>query len=143
MYIRWIVRGHKNEQIVNVTFHDAYLVEAYRDEKGDARQRTVAYLGNIRQIGGEFPNIERELFLLRAARTLESIPALSPLDCQDLLKQLHRKVQPLNTTELMYGFVDTLRWYYRRFDEIGNIPNDDEMLDMIKQARHSADPPLL
>jgi predicted MarR family transcription regulator len=59
MYVRWVVRKHKNASVADTSFHDAYLVESYRDENGNPRQRTICYLGNIRQIAGEFPAIER------------------------------------------------------------------------------------
>ena len=77
MYIRWIVRRHKNASTANVVFHDAYLVESFRDLRETPRQRMVCYLGNIRQIDDEFPAIERELFLLRAERILASTPGVS------------------------------------------------------------------
>ncbi len=135
MYIRWIVRGHKNSEVADVTFHDAYLVESYRDENGSPRQRTVSYLGNIRQLGDEFPGIERELFLLRAEIILDSLPELSPLDREDVLKQLREKVPPLDAAEMMIGFKNTLRWYFTWWRENGGEPNNLELHHMIEKAR--------
>jgi hypothetical protein len=137
VYIRWIVRGHKNSDVADVTFHDAYLVESYRDENGSPRQRTVSYLGNIRQIGDEFPGIERELFLLRAEIILESLPELSPLDREDTLKQLHEKVPPMDAAEMMIGFKNTLRWYFKWWRENGGEPNNLELHHMIEKARRT------
>lgn len=127
MFIRWIIRGHKNTDLVDVTFHDAYLVESYRDEDGEPRQRTITYLGNIRQIGDEFPAIERELFLLRAELLLESMPELSTIDCDDVICQLHRKVPPLDHEEMLTGFHNTLSWYYRWWGHNGGFPSREEL----------------
>ncbi|HEX2913621.1 MAG TPA: hypothetical protein VH186_22650 [Chloroflexia bacterium] len=65
MYVKWVVRKHKNEELANIVFYDAYLVQSYKNEAGDPRQRTIAYLGNLRQIDGQFPVIERALFYIR------------------------------------------------------------------------------
>lgn len=135
MFVRWIVRGHKNSEIVDVTFHNAYLVESYRDEQGEPRQRTVSYLGNIRQIGDSFPVIERELFLLRAELILNSLPDLSPYDCQQVLCQLHHKVPPLTPDEVMVGFHNTLRWYYRWWRENGGAPTPAALQRLIDSAQ--------
>lgn len=143
MFIRWIVRGHKNAQVANMTFHDAYLVESFRDEAGSPRQRTIAYLGNIRQIGEEFPGIERELFLLRAEVILDSIPEVSDLDRRDALGQLHEKVPPLNADQIKVGFYNTLRWYFRWWHENGGMPSQEEILNMLEDARQNAGLPTI
>lgn len=141
MYIRWIVRGHKNTDTTDVTFHDAYLVESYRDDEGKPRRRTLSYLGNIRQMGDVFPGIERELFLFRAARTLSDLPELSALDAADVLNQLHQKVPPLTDDELKTGFINTVRWYFRRWADNDTAPSETELLRMIATAQQLPDSP--
>jgi hypothetical protein len=137
VFIRWIVRGHKNDDVADVTFHDAYLVESFRDDEGQPRQRTISYLGNIRQIGATFPGIERELFLLRAELILQSLPTLSDADRQDVLKQLQQKVPPLNADEVLEAFRGNLQWYFRWWAENGGAPSSEAVLEMIKQAARS------
>lgn len=134
MYIRWVERGHKNNVVADVVFHDAYLVESYRNQEGKPRQRTISYLGNVRQIGDEFPLIERELFLLRAEEVLQSIPQLSPEDCDQVLNQLHLKVPPLTRVEMIEGFRNTLRWYYEWWLKQGDPPTRDELKELIESA---------
>ncbi|MGF1507117.1 MAG: hypothetical protein GYB64_13220 [Chloroflexi bacterium] len=138
MYVRWVVRGHKNVQ-ADVTFHDAYLVESYRNDEGEPRQRTLSYLGNIRQIGDTFPVIERELFLLRAELILDSLPGVSPADSSEVLKSLQQKVPPLDADEVRIGFLNTLRWYFRWWRENGGTPSDKELLRMIEIASDRPD----
>jgi hypothetical protein len=138
VYVRWIVRGHKNAQ-ADVTFHDAYLVESYRDEQGSPRQRTIAYLGNVREIRETFPIIERELFLLRAEFILEDIAEVSPADQKHVLNILQEKVPPSTEDEVMDGFVNTLQWYIRWWRENGTVPDTEEMLDMIERAKDLPD----
>ncbi|NDJ60691.1 MAG: hypothetical protein GYB67_06170 [Chloroflexi bacterium] len=138
MYIRWIVRGHKNEEVADVTFHDAYLVESYRDDAGRPRQRTISYLGNIRQIGERFPGIERELFLLRAELILGGIAELSDADRKDVLQQLQQRVPPLTEGEVREAFEGNLRWYFRWWQDNGGTPSADEILQMIRNAAQSA-----
>lgn len=140
MYVRWVIRRHKNAAIADAAFHDAYLVESYRDERGAPRQRTVCYLGNIRQIGASFPTIERELFLLRAERILESIAELSPPDREEAMATLRLKVPPLTRDEVLLAFSENLRWYRRWWEQHGNIPNDDELLAIIRDARGQIGP---
>ena len=96
VYIRWVVRKHKNASVADMTFHDAYLVESFRDEVGNPRQRTISYLGNIREIGDEFPTIERELFMLRAERILSSLPELNGDERNEVLDLLRQRVLPLS-----------------------------------------------
>ena len=134
MFIRWIVRGHKNDDVADVTFHDAYLVESFRDEGGQPRQRTLSYLGNIRQIGQEFPGIERELFLLRAELILNSLPNLSDADRKDVLGQLRQRVPPLEEQEVREAFQGNLKWYFQWWEENGGTPTRDEIIAMIDEA---------
>lgn len=134
MFIRWIVRGHKNSDVADVTFHDAYLTESYRDDAGQPRQRTISYLGNIRQLGDSFPGIERELFLLRAELILASLPSLSDADRREMLEQLQQKVPPLNADEVMVAFRSNLQWYFRWWNENGGTPTEDEIRQMILDA---------
>ncbi len=76
MYVKWVVRRHKNEELANIVFYDAYLVQSYKNEAGEPRQRTMAYLGNLRQIDGQFPVIERALFYIRMEDTMtRNLPA--------------------------------------------------------------------
>lgn len=140
MFIRWVVRGHKNADAADVTFHDAYLVESYRDDDGNPRQRNLGYLGNIRQLGDQFPGIERELFLLRSEIILESMPEISLAERQQVLGLLHQKVSPLTEDEVLLAFHNNLRWYYRWWQENGGVPSDEEILQILRDARQDPDP---
>lgn len=139
MYIRWIIRRHKNE-VADTSFHDAYLVESYRAENGSPRQRMICYLGNIRQMGSTFPTIERELFLLRADRILESVSDLSPDDRSEALEALRQKVPPLSYDEVMAAFTENLRWYRRWWEQRGGSPSDEELLGIVQAARGRVGP---
>jgi hypothetical protein len=112
LYIRWIKRGHKNKYAAHVTFYDAYLVESYRDEDEQPRQRTLSYLGNIREIDGKFSAIERELFLIRAKELMDTVLKLSANDIDEMLIQLHRHVPPANYNEALRAFHENCRWFY-------------------------------
>ncbi|MEZ4835479.1 MAG: hypothetical protein R2873_26395 [Caldilineaceae bacterium] len=138
MFVRWVVRGHKNAEIVNVTFHDAYLVESYRDEQGEPRQRTVAYLGNVRQIGQDFPAING-LFLLRTQAILASIEELTAADREQTLEQIQKRIPPLDGDEMMVGFVKhTLRWYYRWWQTHDSVPSDEEILRILQHSQDTS-----
>ena len=139
MFVRWVVRGHKNSDIVNVTFHDAYLVESYRDEQGEPRQRTVSYLGNVRQIDQEFPAIERGLFLLRTQAILASLEELTPADREQTMLQIQKRIPPLSHDEMMIGFVNTLRWYYHWWQTHDSVPSDEEILRILKHSQHTSE----
>ncbi|MFP4322434.1 MAG: hypothetical protein ACLFTK_08265 [Anaerolineales bacterium] len=139
MYIRWIVRGHRNSEAADVSFHDAYLVESFRDTSGEPRQNTLAYLGNIRQIGDSFPGIERELFLLRAEFIMGSMPEISEEDRRQVMGQLHQKVPPLDNKEAIIGFQNTLRWFFRFWRDNGGGPGEAELIRMVKDARDNPD----
>lgn len=140
MYVRWVVRRHKNATIADTSFYDAYLVASYRDERGVPRQRTVCYLGNIRQIGDEFPTIERELFLLRAERILDTIEEISEADHEEAMEALRQKVPPLTRDEVLTAFIENLRWYRRWWEQNGGGPTDEELLAIVKLARGRVGP---
>lgn len=111
MYIRWVVRKHKSPYAAHLSFHDAYLVESYRNEDDSPRQRVITYLGNIRELDDHFPAIERELFLLRAQITLAQMPEISHEDQEYILELLYTKVQPLSHDEVEHAFHNNLQWY--------------------------------
>jgi len=134
MYIRWIVRRHKNASTANVVFHDAYLVESFRDLRETPRQRMVCYLGNIRQIDDEFPAIERELFLLRAERILASTPEVAADDRPAVLQLLQQKVPPLTEAEVLIAFQNNLRWYRRWWHERGGAPSPTQIAALLADA---------
>ncbi|NOK58392.1 MAG: hypothetical protein GFH27_549279n198 [Chloroflexi bacterium AL-W] len=140
MYIRWIVRKHKNAAVADVAFHDAYLVESYRDERDNPRQRTICYLGNIRQISGQFPSIERELFFLRADRILAGVPDISGDDRLEIAEMLRQKVPALTPDEVMEAFRNNLRWYVNWWRERGATPTRDELFEMIDEAEDAVGP---
>jgi len=137
VFIRWVVRGHKNSHVANVTFHDAYLVESYRDADGEPRQRTISYLGNIRQIGDDFPPIERALFLLRTEHILNSLDVISPADHDQIMEQIQKRISPLTHDEVMVGFLNTLRWHYRWWNRHGGTPANDDVMDMVKLSKET------
>ena len=140
MYIRWVVRKHKNATTANVIFHDAYLVESYRDEKNNPRQRILCYLGNIRQIDDQFPTIERELFLLRAERILASTPDV-PIDERALVvEMLREKVPALTESEVSEAFRNNIRWYSRWCRERGSALTQAELLRLIVDADDGMSP---
>jgi hypothetical protein len=128
MYIRWVIRKHKNLNAAYVSFHDAYLVESFRDEDDAPRQRIINYLGNIRQFGEHFPAIERELFLLRARRILAQTPDISHAEQKDILHQLHLKVPPLTYEEVEQAFHQNLHWYRQWCHQANKpLPTIDEI----------------
>lgn len=140
MYVRWVVRKHKNAATANVAFHDAYLVESYRDEQNNPRQRTICYLGNIRQIDEQFPTIERELFLLRAERILISTPAVPADERAQVIEQLREKVPGLTEGEVVEAFRNNIRWYYRWWQERGGGLTRDELLQLIESVDEGIGP---
>lgn len=138
MFVRWIVRGHKNSELADVTFHDAYLVESYRDDQGRPRQNTVAYLGNIRQLGEEFPAIERELFLMRARLIMQSMPELDGETIEQTLRQLQDKIPPLTAEEMQFGFENSLLWYFQWWQVNGGTPSREDILEMLDRIQAQA-----
>lgn len=140
MYVRWVVRKHKNAATANVAFYDAYLVESYRDDRNNPRQRTICYLGNIRKIGDEFPTIERELFLLRAERILATTPEV-PLDERAaVLEQLRQKAPALTPDEVRTAFHNNLRWYYHWWRDHGGAPTREELIRFIDTIAEGVGP---
>mgnify|MGYP001031016371 CR=1 FL=1 len=135
MYVRWIVRRHKNVSVADTSFHDAYLVESYRDEAGNPRQRTICYLGNIRQIGKDFPAIERELFMLRAERILQTVTEITPSDRDEIIEMLQQKVPPLNHGEVLRAFTENLRWYHRWWEQHGGGPSEAEIQRLVRETK--------
>jgi hypothetical protein len=121
-------------------FHDAYLVESYRDERDTPRQRMICYLGNIRQIDGEFPTIERELFLLRAERILISTPDLPPDEREPALQLLRQKFPELNEAQVEEAFRNNLRWYYGWWRDRGRALSRKELLELIERAAEGIGP---
>jgi hypothetical protein len=133
MFIRWIERRHKQEASAGTVFLDAYLTEAYRDQRGRPRNRTVCYLGNIRRIDGDFPLIERELFLTRAERILHSIPDIDSAAVDAARSALHRTVAPLTAPEAERAFVANLQWY-RRWMRTQGLGLDEATLTRLLRA---------
>ena len=140
MYIRWVIRRHKNAAIADTSFYDAYLVESYRTARSAPRQRTVCYLGNIRKISSEYPTIEREIFLLRAERILDSVSELKPTNRAEAMVALRQKVPPLNREEVLWAFTENLRWYRLWWEQHGGGLSDDELLAVVQLARGRVGP---
>ncbi len=140
MYVRWVIRRHKNASVADTTFHDAYLVESYRNKAGKPRQRTICYLGNIRQIGDEFPCIERELFLLRAERILAGIAEMRQEDRDETMELLRQKVQPLTSEEVLAAFIENLRWYRNWWAQNEGGPSEEDLLRMVRDTRGQPGP---
>ena len=113
MYIRWIVRHHNNAETANVSFYDAYLVESYRDDAGQPRQRTIGYLGNIRQINGEFSALDREIFFIRAERILAGIPVIDAAERASINALIRLKIPNLTASEVERAFRNNIRWFKR------------------------------
>ncbi|NJN68551.1 MAG: hypothetical protein HC884_18490 [Chloroflexaceae bacterium] len=140
MYVRWVIRRHKNASVADTTFHDAYLVESYRNKAGKPRQRILCYLGNIRQIGGEFPSIERELFLLRAERILAGMVGIRQADRDQTMELLRQKVQPLTASEVLAAFIENLRWYRNWWAQNGGGPSEEELVRIVQETRGQPGP---
>jgi hypothetical protein len=141
MYVRWVVRRHKNATVADTSFHDAYLIESYRDQGGNPRQRTICYLGNIRQLGDSFPPVEREIFMLRAERILESVSELSSSDRELVLDMLRQKVPSLSNDEVEAAFIENLRWFRQWWEQQrGTAMSDEEVLALLQAARGKIGP---
>ena len=118
MYVRWIVRKLKNAGATPISFHDAYLVQNHQGRQGQLPQ-TGIYLGNLREIHGEFPGIERELFLLRARHTLAGLPDLTKAEHENIVDRLRQVAHPLLDEEIMHAFYQNLHWYVHACQERG------------------------
>jgi hypothetical protein len=141
MYVRWVVRRHKNANVADTSFHDAYLIESYRDQGGNPRQRTICYLGNIRQLGDSFPPVEREIFMLRAERILESVSELSSSDRELVMDMLRQKVPSLSDDEVEAAFIENLRWFRQWWEQQrGAAMSDEEILALLQAARGKIGP---
>lgn len=130
MYIRWIVRHHKNADTANVSFFDAYLVESYRDDAGQPRQRTICYLGNIRQIDDNFPALEREIFFIRAERIIAGMASMSSDERQSVSAMLRQKVPDLNPHEVETAVRNNIRWY-RKWRQQRGLPISQAEIDKL------------
>ncbi len=140
MYIRWIVRKHKNTATANVAFHDAYLVESYRNDRDAPRQRTICYLGNIRQIDDGFPALEREIFFLRAERIIASTPDIPPDERELIADLLREKIPPLTETEVMIAFRNNIRWFLAWYRLRDRAIEPAELLRMAEDSDEALDP---
>ncbi len=140
MYVRWVVRRHKNATTADVVFHDAYLVESYRDEKATPRQRMICYLGNIRLMEGDFPAIERELFLLRAERILAATPEVPADERANMIALLHRTVPPLSDAELARAFRANIGWYINALRQRGTGLSRQDIEELLNDAPDNAGP---
>lgn len=118
MYVKWVVRRHKSAQASYIAFYDAYLMESYRNKAGVPRQRTLMYLGNVRQFNDTFSPIEREMFLLRCHEVLQAMTDLTPADQHSIVQQLYLKVPPLTWAEVQHGFHHNLHWYAQKCREM-------------------------
>lgn len=133
MYIRWIVRHHKNADTANVSFFDAYLVESYRDDNGQPRQRTVGYLGNIRQIDNAFSALEREIFFIRAERILAGMTSIDSDDRMSVMALLRQKVPELTPQEVETAFRNNIRWYRLWRKQRGLTLDRQEVNDLLDE----------
>jgi hypothetical protein len=131
MYIRWITRRHKSRLSTDTVFHDAYLVESYRDDQGKPRQRTVAYLGNLREIDGAIPHVESELFLLRAAPILHELAAAGDADAETVLRNLRGQLPALTPEEAHHAFAAQVHWFYRWWAEHGSGAPEAAILEVV------------
>ncbi len=127
MYVKWVIRRHKNEELANITFFDAYLVQSYKNALGEPRQRTIAYLGNLRQINNVFPVIERALFYVRMEESLKK--DLSPdIFTEDERAKLYAglsEVAPVPTEqELRQGAELQELWYTNYWHARATNPKD-------------------
>jgi hypothetical protein len=138
VYIRWIVRKHKNTQALHMKFHDAYLTYSYRNRHGKPRQHTVAYLGSLREINDKFPAIERELFLLRAGQILNSLPDLPIGEHESIWRLLQKVAHPLSRQEVTEAFHQNLRWYLQTCQIHGYlIPTANEINQLIEEIQNT------
>lgn len=131
MYIRWVTRRHKSALSATMVFHDAYLVESYRDEQSSPRQRTLCYLGNLRQIDGQVPYVESELFLARAARALQEATLSYPIDADAVLDELREQLPELTPDIMRDIFAEQVRWFHEWWARHGGSRPEDEIADVV------------
>lgn len=142
MYIRWVIRRHKSAMSAHIVFHDAYLVESHRDDHGSPRQRTICYLGNVRQIDGAVPHVESELFMLRAMQTLQRTAATIPIDVDAIMDELRSHLPVLTPEAARHAFAAQLHWFYHWWSHHGSSQPDDEIMrivwDLLGEGRERA-----
>lgn len=119
-------------------FHDAYLVQSFRNQAGNPRQRTIAYLGNLREINDELPGIERELFLVRARHTLAGIRELNSSERENVMELLQQVATPLSPAEQTHAFYQNLHWYLHSCYQHGlPLPTGREIYQLMKEIEAS------
>lgn len=131
MYIRWVTRRHKSALSAHIVFHDAYLVESFRDEGGRPRQRTICYLGNVRQIDGEVPGVESELFMHRAIHALQRAAAVAPIDGEAVLDELRRYLPSLTPEAAQRALAAQLHWFYGWWSRHGSSTPEEEIVRLV------------
>lgn len=131
MYIKWVIRRHKNEELANISFYDAYLVQSYKNEAGEPRQRTLCYLGNLRQIDNTFPVVERALFYVRMEEILlRNLPKelQNPEERIKLYQGISAVAAPPTREEISQGEQFHRLWhehYWKMLQEaVDNVPPD-------------------
>lgn len=134
MYLRWVTRRHKSPASADTVFHDAYLVESYRDTRGRPRQRTVGYLGNLRSVDGELPQVETELFLLRATQRLHSLAAIGPIDVEAVREDLQRQLPQLTPQDAREVFNAQVRWFCHWWMSHGTSAVEDEIAAIVNEV---------
>lgn len=131
MYIRWVTRKHKSALSAPMVFHDAYLVESYRDEQGRPRQRTICYLGNLRQIADRIPPVESELFLSRASQILDGLALSSPVNCAEVMEQLRDQLPVLTPEAALGALTEQLGWFYEWWSQYGTTPAEEVIAGVV------------
>ncbi|HMQ29609.1 MAG TPA: hypothetical protein PKD53_02730 [Chloroflexaceae bacterium] len=131
MYIRWVVRKHKSALSASVVFHDAYLVESYRDRNGNPRQQTICYLGNVREIDGAIPHLESEIFLRRAGQTLQRVAASVPVEGDAILAELRQHLPALTPDAALHAFSNQIHWFYDWWAQHGSSRPEDEIMRVV------------
>lgn len=145
MYVKWVVRRHKNEELANIAFYDAYLVQSYKNESGEPRQRTLAYLGNLRQIDGIFPVIERALFYIRMEDVLaRTVPAqlLTGEERNKLYNGLSTVAPPPTDAEIRHAESLNRRWHSTYWEARASNPANLSAgfsMVQIEEGRYDAD----
>jgi hypothetical protein len=112
-------------------FHDAYLVESYRDEQGSPRQRTLCYLGNVRRIEGHIPHVESELFLTRAGHILRRAALSLPIDSEAVLEELRGQLPALTPDAALRAFEAQVSWFYDWWSQHGTSSAEYEIARVV------------
>lgn len=127
MYIRWVVRRHKSALSAWMVFHDAYLVESYRDRDGNPRQHTICYLGNVREIDGAIPHVESEIFIQRARQILQAAAARVVVDSEAVVAELQRHLPALTPDAALHTFNSQVSWFYDWWSQHGSSMPEEEI----------------